>query len=185
MTCTLTARFTAKQADLIYVGLKTLILNHLTLKNTGRSPGAHPDFLATRFFRRRGLYNERFMEALYQLWKELQLVRGRPFRGAVDYVRVSGCALAVRTVVRQVRHGHLKAWDSGIEARANRLLRHLEAMRKRLKRRITKTEGQKSFRDLASSWCEFLKWLRLNLLSCPIGGLRNTFFAAWRANNSF
>jgi hypothetical protein len=40
-------------------------------------------------------------------------------------------------------------------------------MRKKLKRTITKTEGHNSFRDLASSWREFLTWLRLNLLSCP------------------
>jgi hypothetical protein len=39
-------------------------------------------------------------------------------------------------------------------------------MRKKLKRTITKTKGDNSFRDLASKWHEFLKWLRLNLLSC-------------------
>src|SRR6185312_12840465 len=131
MTCTLTARFTAKQADLLYAGLRVAIINHLNLKHTGRSPGAYPRFLSPKFFRRQGLYNDAFMEALFRLWKDLQVARGRPFRGTLDYVQVSACALAVRTSLRQIRHGHLAAWDSGIDATANRLLRRLEAMRKR------------------------------------------------------
>lgn len=166
MTCNVNVCFTTKQADLIYVGLRTLIPNHLTLKHTGHSPGAHPDLLTVRFFRRQGLYNEQFMENIYELWKHLQLTRGRPLRSSLNYVQISACALAVRTALRQVRHGHLTAWDSGIQITANRLLRHLEAMRKRLKRRITKTKGQNSFRELALNWREFLKWLRLTLLSC-------------------
>jgi hypothetical protein len=166
MNCTVTAHFTAKEADLIYVGFRTLILNHITLKNTGRSSGAHPNFLTAKFFHRRGLYNEAFMEALYAAWKDLRATRGKPLQSSLDYVQIAGCALAVRTAVRQVRHGHMTPWDSGIQARANRLLRRLEAMRKRLKRTIKKTEGHNSFRDLASTWREFLKWLRLNLLSC-------------------
>jgi len=47
------------------------------------------------------------------------------------------------------------------------MLRRLEALRKRLKRTITKTEGHTSFREVASAWHQFLRWARLTLLTCP------------------
>ncbi len=166
MTCTLTC-FDAKQVDLLYVGFRPLILNHLNLVHTGRSPDAHPDLLTARFFRRRGLRNDAFMQAILDLWKELQFGRSKTLRAGLDYVTVSAAMLAVRTTLRQIRHGHVAAWREGIQTTANRLLRQLEALRKRLKRQIIKTEGQNAFRSLASSWRQFLIWLRLNLLTCP------------------
>lgn len=167
MNCTVTARFTAGQSDLLYVGLRPLIINHINLVQTGRSPGSHPDILTLRYFRRRGVYDGNFMQAVYRLWKALQENRSRPFRISLDYIQVSACALAVRTALRQIKHGHVVAWKSGLQSTANSLLRRLEALRKRLKRTITKTEGHDSFRALASSWLHFLQWLRLNLLTCP------------------
>jgi hypothetical protein len=167
MNCTLTTRFTSKQVDLLYVGLRPLILNHFNLIQTGRSPGAHPDLLTLNFFHRRGLYNEEFMQAIVALWKDFQFGRGKQCRIPVDYVKVAACALAVRTALRQIRHGHLAAWRPGIQATANGLLRQLEALRKRLKRQTIKTEGHHAFRDLASRWNQFLTWLRLTLLTCP------------------
>jgi hypothetical protein len=103
MTSTLKARFTAKQADLLYVGLRPLILNHFKLIHTGRSPGAHPDLLTVKFLRRRGLYNEEFMQAIVGLWKGLQFGRRRPLRTSFDYVTVSAYMLAVRTALREDR----------------------------------------------------------------------------------
>lgn len=166
MNCTIAARLTAAQTDLLYVGLRPLIINHLTLIQTGHSPGSHPDILTLRFFRRRGAYHADFMKTVYGLWRILQENRSQEFRATLDYIQVSACALAVRNAVRQVRHGHVAAWSSGIQAAANRLLRKLEALRKRLKRTIKKTEGHDNFRALASSWHQFLIWLRLNLLTC-------------------
>lgn len=167
MTCTVRTRFTRRQADLLYIGLRPLILNHVNLTHTGRSPGAHPDLLTARFFHSRGLYTDEFMQAIVGLWKGFQFGRGKQCRIPIDYVKVAACALAVRTALRQIRHGHVEAWRRGIQATANRLLRRLEALRKRLKRTIIKTKGQDSFRALASSWRQFLTWLRLNLLTCP------------------
>lgn len=155
------------QVDLLYVGFRPLILNHLNLIHTGRSPDAHPDLLTARFFRRRGLRNDAFMQAILDLWKELQFGRSKTLRAGLDYVTVSAAMLAVRTTLRQIRHGHVAAWREGIQTTAIRLLRQLEALRKRLKRQIIKTEGQNAFRSLASSWRQFLIWLRLNLLTCP------------------
>src|SRR6185437_7446191 len=130
MNCTINARFTAAQADLIYVGLRVLILNHITLRNTGRSPGAHPDILTLKYVNRQGTYDQQTMEAIYRLWSTLRASRSKALRTSVDYVQVCACALAVRTAVRQVRHVHVTAWANGIEGDAKRLLRRLEAMRK-------------------------------------------------------
>lgn len=167
MNCQIKLKFTAAQGDIIYVGLRPLVINHINLVQTGRSPGSHPDILTLKFFRRRGVYNDDFMKAVYRFWKILQENRSREFRASLDYIQVSACALAVRNAVRQIRHGHVAAWRSGIQAAANRLLRRLETLRKRLKRTITKTKGHNSFRELASSWCQFLRWLRVTLLTCP------------------
>ena len=167
MNCTINARFTPGQTDLLYVGLRPLIINYLNLIHTGRSPASHPDILTLRFLGKRGAYRDDFMQAIKRLWEELQLYRGHEFQTSLNYVQLSACVLAVRTAIRQVRHGHVAAWTIGIENRASRLLRRLEAMRKKLKRTITKTEGHTSFRELASRWREFLKWARLTLLTCP------------------
>jgi hypothetical protein len=167
MTCTLTASFNSKQVDVLYVGFRPLILNHLNLIHTGRSPDAHPDLLTAKYFRRRGVRNDAFMQEILDLWKKLQFGRSKRLRAALDYVTVSATMLAVRSTLRQIRHGHVAAWRGGVQATANRLLRQFEALRKRLKRQTTKREGQNAFRSLASSWRQFLIWLRLNLLTCP------------------
>jgi hypothetical protein len=167
MNCTINARFTAAQADLLYVGLRPLIINHLNLIHTGRSPASHPEILTLRFVGKRGAYRDDFMQAIKRLWEELQLYRGNEFRTSLDYIQLSACALALRTALRQVRHGHVVAWTTGIESSASRLLRRLEAMRKRLKRTITRTKGHTSFSELSYDWHQFLRWARLNLLTCP------------------
>ena len=167
MNCNVEVKFTAVQVDLIYVGLRVLILNHITLRNTGQSPGAHPDILTLKYVHQRGIYDEQIMKAIYRLWGSLRACRGKPLQTSLEYIDVCACALAVRTAVRQLRHGHVAAWASGIDSSAKRLLRRLEAMRKRLKRTITKTNGHTSFRELAYGWRQFLRWARLNLLTCP------------------
>jgi hypothetical protein len=167
MDCTITTRFTACQSNVLYVGFRQIVINHLAVKTTGHSPATHPDILTLRFVGRRGTRNAQHLEAIYRLWKILQRNRGREFRIPLDYIEVSACALAVRTTVRQLRHRHVSPWTDGIEITANHLLRRLEAVRKRLKRTITRIKGQEFFRELAASWQEHLKWLRLNVLSCP------------------
>jgi hypothetical protein len=107
------------------------------------------------------------MEAIYRLWKTVLDNRGQEFRLTLDYIQVSACALAVRTTVRQLRHGHVTAWTTGIEGTADRLLNRLEALQKRLKRKTIKAEGHQFFRELASIWREHLKWMRNNILCCP------------------
>ncbi|HEX2329186.1 MAG TPA: hypothetical protein VHN74_10700 [Candidatus Angelobacter sp.] len=160
-------KFTAVQVDIIYVGLRVLILNHITLQKTGRSPGAHPDILTLKYINRRGACDAQILEAIYRLWSTLQVCRGKALRTSLEYIEICACALAVRTAVRQMRHGHLAVWAGGIEGAAKRLLRSLEAIRKRLKRTIRKTKGDSSFRELAHGWRQFLRWARLNLLTCP------------------
>jgi hypothetical protein len=167
MNWTINARFTAAQGDLLYVGLRTIVINHLNLAHTGRSPASHPDLLTVKFFKRQGAYNDEFMHGIYRLWKALQENRGTEFRVSLDYGQTSACALAVRTAVRQIRHRHIVAWTAGIETTAERSLQRLEALRKRLKRTITKTRDQQFFRELAISWREHLKWMHLNILCCP------------------
>jgi hypothetical protein len=159
-------RITACQSNLLYVGLRQIILNHLTLKNTGHCPGSHPDLLTVRFLGRRGTFNKEKMEAIYHLWKTLLDNRGQEFRLSLDYAQTAACALAVRTTVRQLRHGHITPWTDGIQSIADYLLQRLEALRKRLKRKIIKSQGQGFFRDLAGSWRAHLTWVRLNLLVC-------------------
>jgi hypothetical protein len=167
MNWTINARFTAAQGDLFYVGLRTIVINHLNLTHTGRSLGSHPDLLTVKFFKRQGIYNDEFMQGIYRLWKVLRENRGTEFRASLDYGQTAACALAVRSAVRQLRHRHIVAWTAGIETTADRSVQRLEALRKRLKRRITKTKGRQFFRELAISWQEHLRWLRLNVLSCP------------------
>jgi hypothetical protein len=167
MSCTTTTRFTSCQANVLYVGLRQIILNHITVKSTGYSPASHPDLLTVKFLGRRGTFNKEHMDAICRLWKTVLDNRGQEFRVPLDYIQVSACALAVRTTLRQLRHGHVAAWTDGVESTANHLLRRLEAVRKRLKRAITRTRGQEFFRELAAGWRKHLKWLRLNVLSCP------------------
>jgi hypothetical protein len=167
MSCTTTTRFSAGQSNVLYVGLRQIILSHITLKNTGHSPGSHPDLLTLKFLGRRGAFNKEQMEAIYRLWKTVLDHRGQEFRMPLGYIEVSACGLAVRTTVRQLRHQHVRAWTDGIDIAANHLLRRLEAVQKKLKRKIIKTEGEQFFRELAVGWREHLKWLRLNVLNCP------------------
>jgi hypothetical protein len=160
MNCKVQVKFTAVQVDIIYVGLRVLILNHITLQKTGRSPGAHPDILTLKYINRRGACDAQILEAIYRLWSTLQVCRGKALRTSLEYIEICACALAVRTAVRQMRHGHLAVWAGGIEGAAKRLLRSLEAIRKRLKRTIRKTKGDSSFRELAHGWRQFLRWAR-------------------------
>jgi hypothetical protein len=150
----------------MYVGYRLIVINHTVLRNTGYSPAAHPDILTLKFFRRRGVYNDSHMQAINQLWNGLLRNRGREVRIALDYVESSACAFAVRTAIRQLRHRHVTPWADGIEATGRELLRRLEALRKRRKRAIIKTKGEQFFREHSSSWREFLKWLRLHVLTC-------------------
>jgi hypothetical protein len=166
MSQTITIRFTAQTTNLLYVGLRLITLHHIVLNKTGRSPAAHPDLLTLRFRNRRGKFFPEYMEGVYGLWKQVSDHRAREWRLRVGYIEIMVCMLAVRTTIRQIRHGHILSWRHGIEQTAARQLRRLEALRKRLKRLITKTKGQHFFRELAAKWREFLKWLRLNILFC-------------------
>jgi hypothetical protein len=163
-------RLTVNQADLIYVGIRPIIINYLNRTNIGASPGCHPDILTLQFHHRRGIFNKRHMDAIIRLWKRFIAGRSNGVRLSLDYAEIATCALAVRNAVRQVQHGHITPWADGIEGTAKRLLMRLEALRKKRKRKIIKTKGQQFFRELATSWSEHLKWMRLNLLvcSCPI-----------------
>jgi hypothetical protein len=165
-----TIRLTANQADLIYVGVRPLVINYLNRTNTVATPGCHPDIFTLQFHHRRGIFDKRHMDAITHVWKRLVADRTNGLRLSADYIQIAACALAVRNAVRQIQHGHVNPWADGIEATAKRLLMRLEALRKKLKRKIIKTKGQQFFRELATSWREHLKWMRLNLMvcSCPI-----------------
>lgn len=165
-----TVRLTVNQADLIYVGIRPIIINYLNRTNIGASPGCHPDILTLQFHHRRGIFSKRHMDAITRVWKGLVAGRSNGMRLSLDYSEIAACALAVRNAVRQVQHGHISAWADGIDATAARLIKRIEALRKRLKRKTIKTQGQQFFRELATNWREHLNWMRLNLLvrSCPI-----------------
>ena len=170
-------RLTANQAELIYVGLRSIISNYLNRTNIGSSPGCHPDILTVQFMHRRGIFHKLHMDALNGVWKKLLSERINGFRLTLGYVEIAACALAVRNAIRQVQHGHVTHWADGIEATAARLVKRLEVLRKRIKRKTIKTEGQQLFRELTNSWREHVKWMRLNLMvcSCPIRRLSLTY----------
>ena len=117
-----------------------ITLHHIVLNKTGRSPAAHPDLLTLRFRNRRGKFFPEYMEGVYGLCKQVSDHRAREWRLRVGYIEIMACMLAVRTTIRQVRHGHILSWRHGIDQTAARQLRRLEALRKRLKRLITKTK---------------------------------------------
>ena len=167
MECATKTRFTSQQSDVLCIGLRPPILNYICLKQTGRSPAAHPDLLSVKFYRRQGTYSDPFMQSILRLWKGLQANRGKEIRLSLNYIETCALGLAVRTALRQIRHRDVLPWTAGIESTANHLLRRLEMLRKRLKRKITKTEGHAAFRNLSSNWRQFLTWMRLTLLTCP------------------
>lgn len=159
-------RFNKNQTDILYVGLRLIAVNWTVLSKTGRSPGAHPHLLHLSFLKKRGVFNKEFLQAVLEIWKRLFRQRGVECQMKLDYVGVSACLLGVRICLQQLRHGHLQAWAARLDTTIKHLIRKLEALQKKLKRRIIESRGQDFFKELSGKWRQFVRWMRCTLLTC-------------------
>ena len=79
---------------------------------------------------------------------------------------IAACALAVRIAVKCHRHGHVRLEIPRIEAAAKRLLRRLEAVRKRTKRAEIGRAGPHEYKRKSQEWRAFVRWLHVHIPNC-------------------
>lgn len=113
-----------------------------------------------------GIYQQLHMDQILFLHARiLSLGSGGRLRvqAATD---VSACILAVRIAVKRHKHGHTRLSVSRIDTSSKRLLRRLEALRKRAKRADIRQMGLLSYRQAVDGWQGFVRWLRYHFLDC-------------------
>jgi len=120
----------------------------------------------------RGHHDQLMKELLFHLGERflsLSAMEGETHRVRLNAIEIAMLMFSLRAGNKLVRHGH-EAGPQGYDpAKVHRLLYHLENLRRRAKRRWLASEVAPSYYVMQEKWRKFLRWIRLNLISCPCG----------------
>jgi hypothetical protein len=182
-------RLSTRHLALLRSGVAWICTRDSLWSEHGQLPNARPDRTWMRP-ERRGNFNEHWMAIFHdlQLWIE-QLAGGRRV-GFTTPFDVAACQLAVRTAVMLHRHSHYTLTDLDVTVSAKRLLRRLEAARKRAKRQFVAESGSAMYAQALRSWQQFIRWMRVHFMDCKckrrrhqhLGGRRRALvrqFVSW------
>jgi hypothetical protein len=114
-----------------------------------------------------GEYSADDMARIAAVCDKLREVPGATKRLHMDVLELAACMLGVRTTQVRVRHGHMQAWLPDHRAATRALLRKLERLRKRAKRRYIRVCGLGAYQTVHHRWRRFMPFLRAYFLFCP------------------
>ena len=158
-------RLSARDSELIFVGLRWIVANYDLYRVKGQAPNARPDRLWKKNLNK-GIFDQRLADRVLALYtKVLSLIAGGRLRVTTS-TDIAACAFAVRVAVRRHHHEHHLLDIANIDASSARLLRRLETVRKRAKRAEIRQLGEGGYQEAAHAWREFSTWLRVHLLDC-------------------
>lgn len=161
-----TFRVTARQSQLLDIGLRPILLAYTNWQHSGQFPAPHPQ-LTGNLVNDRGGYDEQLMRGVVQLAATLQRMQHRPGRLYLcEYSDITALQLALRLALERLRHGHEKAWAPRLERSAKHLMLRLDALRCRVKRALIARSGHPVFSKVSQQWRAFVHWMRLHLLYC-------------------
>jgi hypothetical protein len=160
-------RLSPPDAAIIAVGLGWIAANHDLWKTKRQMPFARPELRWLPQTFDRGRYSKELMQRLLDAMSSVLQIRGNGGRlYNLDPFQCAGLILAVRVIVQRVSHGHATSPASDLGRRAKRLIKRLEAYRKRTKRAFIHQRGAVAYQAKESEWQALVRWLRLYLLDC-------------------
>jgi hypothetical protein len=126
---------------------------------------------------------QRCVQQLIAVFSTLSSCRsGGRLRGATSF-QLASCAFAVRFVSRRVRKGRQQAPVANFEIRCRRLLKRLEAARKRSKRAEIRQFGQQAYRQQTRHWKTFLRLIKKYLVERLTSRKPRSYADVWRRRN--
>ena len=157
-------RLSLPPRQLIVAGLGYIAANHYFWVNKIPVAGTRPDL--SWACADKGTYDQRFMDGILALRSRLASAKGGVRLRIASAYEVAALIVAARVALKRHQHGHHRLDIDRIDWRTERLLRRLETVRKRAKRAEIKRSGQDNYRQTASEWRSFVRWLRLHFLDC-------------------
>jgi hypothetical protein len=158
-------RLSPRDQQLISAGLAWIVANYDLYRIKGRVPNARPERRWKRNFNL-GVYDQRLMDRVLVFHAKVSsLTAGGRLRVATS-AEFAACALAVRVAVTRHHHRHRLLDIADVENSSARLLRRIEAARKRAKRAEVRQLGENGYQDAARAWRNFSTWLRVHFLDC-------------------
>jgi hypothetical protein len=113
-----------------------------------------------------GTYNQTTMDEILRVHNKVSAIVGGGRLRLASVIECAACALGVRVAMTRDRHGHAPLNIVRIDAASKRLLRRLEAFRKRAKRDVVRRPGADAYKTGAEAWRQHVQWLRDHFLDC-------------------
>jgi hypothetical protein len=157
-------RLSQPDRHLILAGLTWIISNYKSLNGRMTTTSLLETTWARRFDP--GVFNQELMDMIIGLRViVMSLPPGDRLRVNTS-VEIAACALAVRVAVK--RHWHVRTLlvIPRVDSASRRLLRRLEAVRKRAKRAEVRQSGLNSYQARARDWQRFIRWIRVHTPDC-------------------
>ena len=160
-------RLSRSEIKLIRIGVFRLVAEHELWERQGRDLcSAYRKFYFLVLIDE-GEYSAADMARIVAVFSKLREVRGATKRLHMDVLELAVCMLGVRTTQMRVRHGHMQPWLPDHRAATRALLRKLERLRKRAKRRFIRVCGLAAYQAAHHRWQRFTPFLRAYFLFCP------------------
>lgn len=156
-------RLSERDRSLIVAGLNCIVGNYSLWKN-GRRFSSVERVTKPRFDP--GDYNQEYMELFSVLRKKLLPLKNYGRLRFSSSFEIAACELAIRFAVKRHRHGHEYLNIPRLQTCSRRLLRRLEAVRKRAKRTEIRESDLNSYNENADRWRRLVRWIRVHLPPC-------------------
>ena len=160
----LVIRFSKRDSSLILAGMDWIVGNYKLL-TSGRRSRKSPELVRAQRFDP-GVYSQQLMDCFIAVRSRILPLKDYGRLRFDSSFEIAACALAVRTAVKCHRHGHRPLKIRRIGPVSRRVLKRLEALRKRAKRAEVKQYGVEVCRQNSQNWARFLVWLRVYVTNC-------------------
>jgi hypothetical protein len=121
-----------------------------------------------------GVFNQELADGMRALHRRvLALSPGGRLRVGSSF-EIAACALAVRVYAKRQQRGRTVLVMPRVSEASKRILRRLEAARKRAKRAELRQLGLDSYRARAHNWRRFVRWIRVHIPDCGARITRST-----------
>lgn len=159
-------RLSRKEVRLILPGLRKVVAaDRLWIEQRCLTRAAKdPEFW--RHNSRIELYDPLALTPFREALTKLSNLGGTGGRVRFDVFQLAGCAFAARYTRTAVRHGHIQSWVQDRSAETKSLLRKLERLRRRGRRRFEARFSSDQYRAAARVWRNVLRWTRDEYLWC-------------------
>lgn len=154
------------EARLIRTGLLQISIEFANWEMNGVTHHTHPKAQFREWGFDRGAFDSENMTSVRSALSMLARANKRSNVLEMNAIELAACILGARVTQTAVRHGHIEPWRRDHMAATDKLLRKLETLRKRAKRRYMAVHGRPAFADVSRRWQRFVQWVRVHLLYC-------------------